>query len=202
VRGHSAYHTGRRQTDDLGNICTGKTTRVGGDTDKADGTSTGSGVFELAIAGSRVAWIVNLGGNTRGDDYLYASSVSKPKERNVVTTFRFGDSCPGREQSNCTGPWLGGLVGSGNLIALNRWTTDSGSVTRGELDVLGGTKMNQIATGAATVEAASADGGRVAVLAQTEWWAYSSAGKLPQGETLKQPSADATTSSCSRRRGR
>jgi WD40 repeat protein len=173
------------------NIRTGKTTRVSGaHTDKADGTSTGSGVFELAIAGSRVAWIVNLGGNTEGQDYVYASSVSKPKERMVWTTFRFGDSCPGREQSNCTGPWLGGLVGSGNLIALNRWRTDSGSVTRGELDVLSGTKMKQVATGAATVEAASVDGGRVAVLrSDGTVGVYSSAGKLLR--TVSPSSAEA-----------
>lgn len=163
------------------NVHTGRTTKVSGNqTRHADSTSTGSGVFQLAVAGSRVAWLVNLGGNTEGDDYLFTSSVTKPKERKIATSFRFGDNCPGRTQSNCAGKWLGGLVGSGKLMALNRWTTDAtGSVIQGELDVLGGSGMKKVASGTSTVEATSADGGRVAVL-RTDGTVglYSSAGKL------------------------
>ena len=148
------------------NVSTGKTTTVSGKhTRSADDSSTGSGVIQLAIAGSRVAWLVNVGGNTEGDDYLYSSSVTKPKERQVATEQRLGESCPGRSQTNCAGQWLGGLVASGNLIALNRWTTDAaGSVIDGGLYVLSGTTMKTVANGGITVEAASADGGRVAVL--------------------------------------
>jgi hypothetical protein len=163
------------------NVHTGKTIKVSGKhTAGADSTSTGAGVFELAIAGSRVAWIINEGGNTEGDDYLFASSLTKPKEQHVATELRFGDNCSGRNQSLCAGQWLGGLVGSGNLIALNCWTTDgSGLVTDGELDVLSGTKLRQVATGTDTVEATSADGGRVAVLRSDGTVAlYSSAGSL------------------------
>jgi hypothetical protein len=163
------------------NVRSGRTTKVSGKhTARADSTSTGSGVFELAIAGSRVAWIVNEGGNTEGDDYVFASSLTKPKERRVATETRFGDNCSGRHRPQCAGQWLGGLVGSGSLIALNRWTTDdSGSVADGELDVLSGTRLKQVATGADTVEAASADGGRVAVLRSDGTVAlYSSAGSL------------------------
>jgi len=163
------------------NVRTGKTIKVsGGQTAAADSTSTGSGVFELALAGSRVAWIINEGGNLEGDDYLFASSLTKPKERQVTSVMRTGDNCAGRSQSNCAGQWLGGLVGSGSLIALNRWTTDeTGAVVDGELDVLSGTKLKQVATGADTVEAASADGGRVAVLRSDGTVAlYSSAGSL------------------------
>lgn len=163
------------------NVGTQKTIKVSGNkTRHADNTSTGSGVFELAIAGPRVAWIVNQGGNTEGDDYLYASSMKKPKERHVATEVRFGDNCAGRSQSNCAGHWLGGLVGSGSMIALNRWTTDdSGSVSDGELDVLSGTKLKQVAGGTGTVEAAAADGGRVVVLrSDGTVGLYSSAGQL------------------------
>jgi hypothetical protein len=148
------------------NVRTGKTGKVSGKkTAAADSTSTGAGVYGLAIAGRRVAWLVNLGGNTEGDDYLYASSVAKPKERQVASDVRFGDNCPGRSQALCPGRWLGGLVASANLIALNRWTTDNnGSVTDGGLDLLNGTRLKQIAKGTDTVEATSSDGGRVAVL--------------------------------------
>lgn len=163
------------------NTVTGKTTKVSGKkTAAADTSSTGAGVFQLAIAGSRVAWLVNLGGNTEGDDYLFTSSLTSPKERKVASATRLGDGCPGRSGSNCAGQWLGGLVGSGNLIAANRWTTDgNGSVTAGELDVLSGTKLKRIATGANTVQAAVADAGRIGVLrADGSVAVYSATGKL------------------------
>lgn len=162
------------------NLRTGKTVKVSGSkTAGADGSSTGAGVFQLAIAGSRVAWLVNEGGNTEGDDYLFTSSLAKPKERQVASEIRTGDGCPGRSSSNCAGRWLGGLVGAGNLIAVNRWLTDgNGHVGYGELDVLNGTKLKRIATGASTVQAAVADAGRVAVLhADGSVAIYSAAGK-------------------------
>jgi hypothetical protein len=148
------------------NVRTGKTIEVSGKkTAGGDDTSTGAGVFQLAIAGTRVAWLVNEGGNLEGDDYLFTSSLTSPKERKVASAMRSGDNCPGREASNCAGPWLGGLVGSGSTIALNRWTTNSqGTVTSGGLYVLEGTKMTSIATGADTVSAVSADERREAVL--------------------------------------
>ena len=147
------------------NVGTGKTTPVSGkQTRTVDDSSTGSGVFQLAIAGTRVAWLANVGGNTEGDDYLFSSSVTKPKERRLAAKTRFGDNCPGRS-AHCAGEWLGGLVGSGSLIALNQWTTDgSGAITDGELDLLDGTTLKQAATGPDTVQAGSADRGRVAVL--------------------------------------
>jgi hypothetical protein len=100
---------------------------------------------------------------------------------------RKGDNCPGRS-SNCAGPWLGGLVGSGSSIALNRWTTDeSGNVIDGGLYLLDGSKMTSVANGAGTVEAASVDEGRVAVLRPNGGLqnvaVYSPAGKQVGGET-------------------
>ena len=163
------------------NVRTEKTVKVNGKkTAAADTSSTGAGVFQLAIAGSRVAWLMNEGGNLEGDDYLFTSSVVKPKEHQVASEIRTGDNCPGRSQGRCAGQWLGGLVGSGNLIAVNRWTTDgNGTVTAGQLDVLNGVKLKQIATGANTVQATAADGGRVAVLRVDGSVAlYSAAGKL------------------------
>lgn len=148
------------------NVRTGKTVKVSGKkTAAADTTSTGAGVFQLAIAGSRLAWLVNEGGNLEGDDYLFTSSLDNRRERQVGSEVRNGDACPGRSQGRCAGQWLGGLVGSGGLIGVNRWTTDAnGAVTAGELDLLSGTKLKQVATGADTVQAATVDGGRVAVL--------------------------------------
>ncbi|HEY7421797.1 MAG TPA: PQQ-binding-like beta-propeller repeat protein [Gaiellaceae bacterium] len=163
------------------NLRTGKTIKVSGrKTAAADTSSTGAGVFQLALAGSRVAWLMNLGGNSEGDDYLFTSSLTNPKEHQVASEIRSGDGCPGRG-NRCAGTWLGGLVGSGNLLAVNRWITDAdNTVAAGELDVLSGSKLKKIATGTDTVEAAVADEGRVAVLLRADRSValYSAAGKL------------------------
>jgi hypothetical protein len=163
------------------NVRTGKTTKVSGLHTQRDGdSSTGSGVFQMALAGTRVAWLTNAGGNTEGDDYLFTSSVTNPKEHLVASEIRIGDNCPGRAWYQCAGDWLGGLVSSGNLIAVNRWTTDAaGAVTAGQLDLLSGGTLKQVATGANTIQAVAADAGRVAVLhADGTVALFSDAGKL------------------------
>jgi hypothetical protein len=173
------------------NVRTGKTVKVSGRKTAVSDDVGGAGVFQLAIAGPRVAWLVNEGGNLEGDDYLFTSSVTKPQEHQVASAIRTGDGCPGRSFSLCAGPWLGGVVGSGNLIAANRWTTDgNGVVTAGQLDVLSGTKLKRVATGAGTVQAVTDDGGRVAVLrADGSVALYSAAGKLLL--TVNPPGAEA-----------
>src|SRR6266536_3043593 len=58
---------------------------------EADSTSTGGGVTAIAVAGSRIAWIVNLGGNTESNDYLYTASLPKPKETLRARARRTGE---------------------------------------------------------------------------------------------------------------
>ena len=188
------YSTNPRATNKVlvWNLQTGKTVKVSGrKTAAADTSSTGAGVFQLALAGSRVAWLVNEGGNLEGDDYLFTSSTAKPKEHQVASEIRTGTFCPGRSAGSCAGQWLGGLVGSGNLLLANRWTTNAiGAVAAGQLDLLSGTKLKRVATGASTVQAAVADGGRVAVLrADGSVALYSTAGKLLL--TVNPPNAEA-----------
>src|SRR5436305_370545 len=148
------------------NLRTGTTIKVSGAKTAVSDAVGGDGVFQLAIAGTRVAWLVNEGGNLESEDYLFTSSVTSPKERKVASALRTGDSCaPGRAASHCAGPWLGGLVGSGNSIAVNHWTTDAqGAVASGGLYALKGTRLHSIATGASTVWAVASDAGREAVL--------------------------------------
>jgi hypothetical protein len=143
------------------NVRTGKTVKVSGKkTAAADSTSGGEGVFELALAGTRVAWLASEGGNLESTDFLFASSTTQPRERRVASATARGDNCPG-----CAGRWLGGLVGSGNTIAFNRWTTDpQGQPVTGGLYLLNGAQTRPIATGLNTVQAVSCDAGRVAVL--------------------------------------
>ena len=122
------------------NVRTGKTIKVSGKkTGVGDGTSTGAGVFQLAIAGSRVAWLLNEGGNLEATDYLFTSSVTHPKERQVASAMRSGDNCPGARQRVVRALGSVGWSAPEYVIALNRWTTDSqGEMTSGGLYALEG----------------------------------------------------------------
>jgi hypothetical protein len=142
------------------NVATGKTRRVsGGKTCGADNTSTGAGVRELAVAGSRVAWIVNQGGNSESDDYLHLSSAQRPRERVLASGIRTGSV-----DGVLTGNWIGGLVGAGSFLAVNHWTTDSdGAVSSAQLNRIG-TGLQTLASGPGAMTARSTDGRQVAVL--------------------------------------
>jgi hypothetical protein len=157
------------------NVLNGKVTKVSGKrTDQADTTSTGYGVRELAIAGKRVAWIINQGGNTESGDYLCVSSVAKPKEWLVAEATRAGP------YSSSPGDWISGLEGSGSVLAANRWhADDQGNVSNARLALLTTSGLKRIATGQETILAQSTDGTRIAVLRSDGAIAiYSTAGKL------------------------
>jgi hypothetical protein len=125
----------------------------------ADSTSTGGGVTEIAVAGTRLAWIVNMGGNTESADLLYASSVPGPRERLVASVLRTGNV-----DGTLTGRWLGGLVGSGDRIALDQFSTDAtGTIATATLRRLD-SELTTIAAGKGTLRASSLDLHRVAVL--------------------------------------
>jgi len=147
------------------NVRTGRTVTVSGKKTAAAGGVGGAGVYQLAIAGSRVAWLVNEGGNLESTDFLFSSSVTQPKERQVASALRSGDGCGNGGLVGCTGAWLGGLVGSGNTIALNRWTSDAtGHIGSAGLYALQGTQTKAIASGTSTLLAVSSDAGREAAL--------------------------------------
>ena len=125
----------------------------------ADSTSTGGGVTEVAVAGTRLAWIVNEGGNTEGTDTLYTASLPAPHEHRVASALRTGNV-----DGTLTGSWLSGLAGSGDRIALNQFTTDaSGTVATAALQRLG-SRLTTIAAGKATLHAVSLEQHRIAVL--------------------------------------
>jgi hypothetical protein len=157
------------------NVQTGKRKKVSGKkTCDADSTSTGFGVPELAVAGKRFAWIVNWGGNTESEDYLYTSSWRRPKERKLASASRTGE-----DYESLAGNWIGGLVGSGSLLAVNRWYADDhGVVTRAKLlRIRRGLKT--IKAGTDTVVARSADAGDIAVARPSgEVAVYSQAGTV------------------------
>jgi hypothetical protein len=160
------------------------TTRVSGrQTCGADSTSTGAGVRELALAGSRVAWIVNKGGNTESGDYLYVSTLAKPGERLLASAFRTGDV-----DLILTGNWLGGLVGARSFLGVDHWATDAhGAVRSARLQSVGA-RLRDLADGTATMTARSTDGRQVAVLRADEAVSlYSTRGKLLRTVTPSTP---------------
>jgi hypothetical protein len=158
------------------------TTRVSGhQTCGADNTSTGAGVRELAVAGNRVAWIVNQGGNSESADYLYTSTVSQPKERILDAAFRqtVGDS-----GGPLVGNSIGGLVGSGSFLGVNRWFTGptgaTGSVRLQRITA----RLSDLAEGPDTKLAQSTDGKLLAVLRDDQTVGiYSTAGTLLRSVT-------------------
>lgn len=125
----------------------------------ADSTSTGGGVVQIALAGTRAAWIVNQGGNSESSDDLYTATLPNAKEKRIASVLRTGDV-----DGILVGDTIRGLVGSGDRIAVNRWTTDDqGAITTASLQRVGST-LSTIAAGTATLRAQSLDLHRVAVL--------------------------------------
>jgi hypothetical protein len=125
----------------------------------ADNSSTGAGVREIAVAGPRIAWIVNQGGNSESDDYLYTATLGAQRERLVASAFRSGDV-----DGVLAGAWIGHLVGSGDRIAVNRFTTDkAGTITQASLQRLD-TGLTTLALGSQSLYSVSLDLHRVAVL--------------------------------------
>ncbi len=156
------------------NLTYGTTMTVSGSgTAGVDGTVAGR-VSQLAIAGTQVTWLVQSIGMSHEFDGLFFSWLPKPKEQEVVYETRSSSetSACGTDRYSgqaCVGPWLGGVVASGNRTLVNRWTTDaSGAITSGGLYTLTGTRFGPLATATKAVEAVAADASRVAVL-QWRW---------------------------------
>src|SRR3954451_3988480 len=125
----------------------------------ADNTSTGAGVREIAVAGLRIAWIVNQGGNSESNDYLYTATLGGPRERLVSSAFRSGDV-----DGILAGAWTGHLVRAADRIAVNRFTTNTeGTITQASLQRLD-TGLSTLALGIPSLYAASLDLHRAAVL--------------------------------------
>ena len=170
------------------NVVTGAVQTVSGKaTCQADNSSTGQGVRELALAGKRVAWIANVGGNSESDDYLYTASLPKPRERRVAFARRTGVV-----GSFLAGDWIGGLVGAGNLLAVNTWTTagPKSMVLTATLSRFDAGGVHPIASGVDSMVARSTDGARIAVLRTNGTVGiYSSAGAL-QGQVTPSSSKE------------
>jgi hypothetical protein len=143
------------------NVLTGTGSLVSGrGTCSADSPSTGAGVRELAIAGTRLAWVVALNGASVSDDILYTASLPNPRERKLASALRSVDST-----GVASGDWIGGVVGSGTVLVVNSWTTDAkGAVAKAALQTIGSAGLKPIVSGTGSITARSADLDRIAVL--------------------------------------
>ena len=81
---------------------------------RCDQTSTGRGIAGQAIAGTRVAWIADGGGNQH-DAVLYTASLAKPAvtHRLLLAT---------RNIDSGAGNWIGALQGAGSLLVYATWS--------------------------------------------------------------------------------
>ncbi len=122
----------------------------------------------LAVAGTRVAWIAASAGNTEYVDSLYTSSIASPQEHLLVRAQRFLDSDCSTHPPCTYGAWVQGLVGSGNLLAVSRWSTDVANgvetVSGQRLSAIGApSRLSTLVLGAGGIVAQSSDSGRIAV---------------------------------------
>lgn len=124
------------------------------------GACSAGSVRELAIARTRIAWIVNDGGNTESHDYLNTSSLLRPSKRRLAAAHRFG------EPQVQTGDWIGNPVASGDVLAVGRWSTEEGMVVSSAVDVItrNGLRLRRIGSSRQAILDLAADGGRIAVL--------------------------------------
>jgi hypothetical protein len=130
----------------------------GGGTCDADNSSTGAGVVGIGVAGTRLAWIANSGGNTESDDDLYTSSVVAPKERHLLFAMRTGDV----DQGMLDGDWIRGVYGDRDLLAVSTWSTRRGTVSRGALRLVGQARTTTIARGDRAIVCVAVGGNRIA----------------------------------------
>jgi hypothetical protein len=115
---------------------------------------------EIAIAGKRLAWVRSVQfGNTELDHWLYTTPLGGSAH---LLSYK-----PGNADIGCgpSGPQIGGLVGSGNMLAVSTWTVNRDySASRQQLKLITPTGLRTIATGADAIVSASADGSHIAAL--------------------------------------
>jgi hypothetical protein len=136
------------------NVISGRSSRV-------RGCRPDFGSRELAVAGGRVAWIVTSCGNSECNDDLATAALPVLRARSLAHAHSEGDV--GADQLE--GSFIGSLVGSGNLLAVNRFTTNAaGAIAKSGLDGIGTKRLRRLVSGPKTFFAQEADSGRIAVL--------------------------------------
>jgi hypothetical protein len=143
------------------NLAGGRTTRVKSTTCEAEPEWI---VRELALAGSRLAWIERHERrleccSVQEKDELYAMALPGTKARLVESAIW----TRGSADAGGRGRFLGSLAGGGNILTLNSWSSASGSTSNERLRVIGPHGLRTIATGEGAMRVQSTDGRQIAV---------------------------------------
>jgi hypothetical protein len=139
------------------NVATGATSVVTG---RYSNAAHSVNAAEIAIAGRQVAWTKREQfGNTEASARLYTAPVAGTA-RLIGSTY-FGGGHTG---------WIGGVVGSRHVLAVSTWRWNGAVVTQSRLSLITPNGLRRIASGPATMVAASADAEHIAVLRSTTAW--------------------------------
>ena len=158
------------------NVLTGKTTLARG-----VHLGTGASIPELAVAGTRVAWILtHVAGNSEETNAQLMTSSPTGAGRHVVASAFRTDGYEDNGVQMWDGTWLTGLAGSGNVLAVSRWTTQHNGVSNERLSLIDSKgRLRVVASGPGTIASAAADAGRIAVLRpEGTVGVYTTGGKL------------------------
>jgi hypothetical protein len=139
------------------NVVTGATSVVKGTYSNARHTDNAA---EIAIADKRIAWTRrHTLGNFEASERLYTAPVAG--RARPIGSAHIGAGHTG---------WIGGVVGSGHVLAVSTWRWDGTAVTERRLKLVTPTGLRQIASGPGAIVAASADGGHIAAFRSTAAW--------------------------------
>jgi len=145
------------------NVVTGATSVVHGAYSNATHTIDAA---QVAIAGTRVAWIKRVGyGNTEAGEKLYSASIAgRAHVRKQGYIF-------GREDSaHAVGDWIAGVVGSGKVLVVSTWKSDRVATSNEKLSRITPTALRPMVSGPGAIVAQSVNGGHVAVLRSIAGW--------------------------------
>jgi hypothetical protein len=126
-------------------------------------------IGQVAIAGQRVAWITDdvAGNSMETNEDLFTASIGKAGKRKLAHASRRWDF----DYFGMRGEWIGGLVGSGKLLAVSTWTASPSAggaetISNANLSRIGlaSGPLQPIAVGESAIVSRSADAGQVAVL--------------------------------------
>jgi hypothetical protein len=190
------------------NVSTGATSVIKGNY-PSNGRNFGYGRGEVAIAGKRVGLITRfvIGNTLQTQERLYTASLGGSAHQFGKKTNHSSSSgdCTVPGTGYADGNWIGGLVGSGTVLAVSSWKANDMAASGGRLSLIASTGLRTIASGPGAVVSQSAGGGHVAVLRSTDAWpayqgpaahrtplvgVYSTGGKLLREIALNVPLPD------------
>jgi hypothetical protein len=121
---------------------------------------------QLAFASKRLAWVKRQEfGEAQESSKLYTAPIAgRPRLLKEGHLFHWADS------SRTSGVWIGGLIGSGKVLAVSTWKSNGTASSDEQLSLITSTGLRTIVAGPAAIVAASVNGGHIAVLRSTAAW--------------------------------